>query len=340
MQEIIEPDDHDSTFGGDEVRIIRYPRRSSPDTASSTASLSSSILDYRKENGRTYHKFHDGKYHFPNDDVENERLDLQHHIFYLTLDGKLGFAPPNKADSKVARVLDLGTGTGIWAMDFGDEHPEAEVIGIDLSPSQPQFVPPNVRFEIDDFDEEWTYSQPFDYIHSRMNNSSVTDWEEYIRQSFENLKPGGYLELQEFTLPLSDDDTLTPDHALFQSMKHLGEAAAKSGRPFIDLNTLRALLEKAGFEDVQEHKFKWPSNTWPRDAKFKELGAWNHENMIAGLQGFLMAALTRGLGWRAEEVDVLAAKAKQDLRDKSIHAYWPMIVVTGRKPVVKEAAEK
>jgi ubiquinone/menaquinone biosynthesis C-methylase UbiE len=27
----------------------------------------------------------------------------------------------------VNHVLDLGTGTGIWAMDFADEHPEAEV---------------------------------------------------------------------------------------------------------------------------------------------------------------------------------------------------------------------
>jgi ubiquinone/menaquinone biosynthesis C-methylase UbiE len=31
--------------------------------------------------------------------------------------------------SKVKRVLDVGTGTGIWAIDFGDEHPEAEVKG-------------------------------------------------------------------------------------------------------------------------------------------------------------------------------------------------------------------
>ncbi|GJC92194.1 methyltransferase domain-containing protein [Colletotrichum higginsianum] len=29
--------------------------------------------------------------------------------------------------AKVGRVLDVGTGTGIWALDFGDEHPEAEV---------------------------------------------------------------------------------------------------------------------------------------------------------------------------------------------------------------------
>jgi methylase of polypeptide subunit release factors len=33
-------------------------------------------------------------------------------------------------------VLDIGTGTGIWAIDFADEHPEAEVIGTDLSPIQ------------------------------------------------------------------------------------------------------------------------------------------------------------------------------------------------------------
>lgn len=65
-------------------------------------------------------------YHFPNDAAENERLDLQHHIWYLTLDGKLGLAPPHNPDAKVGRVLDLGTGTGIWAMDFADEHPEAE----------------------------------------------------------------------------------------------------------------------------------------------------------------------------------------------------------------------
>lgn len=29
---------------------------------------------------------------------------------------------------KVNWVLDIGTGSGIWAMDFADEHPESEVI--------------------------------------------------------------------------------------------------------------------------------------------------------------------------------------------------------------------
>ncbi|KAF4993763.1 hypothetical protein FGRMN_6237 [Fusarium graminum] len=124
------------------------------DIASSTQSISSSILSYRLENGRTYHRYKEGKYHLPNDQVENERLDLQHHLFLLTFGDRLGLAPPNRADTPAKRVLDLGTGTGIWVIDYADENPGAEIIGVDLSPIQPNFVPPNARFIIDDIDEE------------------------------------------------------------------------------------------------------------------------------------------------------------------------------------------
>lgn len=53
--------------------------------------------------------------------------DLQHHLFLRTFSGVLGLAPPAQRDAAAYRVLDLGTGTGIWAMDYGDEHPGAEV---------------------------------------------------------------------------------------------------------------------------------------------------------------------------------------------------------------------
>ncbi|GJD03928.1 UMTA [Colletotrichum higginsianum] len=63
---------------------------------------------------------------------------MQHEICNVTFHGKLGFAPPCDEDAKVGRVLDLGTGTGLWAIDYGDYHPETEVLGVDLSPIQPQ----------------------------------------------------------------------------------------------------------------------------------------------------------------------------------------------------------
>lgn len=41
-------------------------------------------------------------------------------------------------------------------------------------------VATNVKFEIDDIDEEWTYNIPFDYIHSRFMSSSIADWKVYL----------------------------------------------------------------------------------------------------------------------------------------------------------------
>jgi methylase of polypeptide subunit release factors len=47
-------------------------------------------------------------------------LDLAHHLWGLTLRGRLLICPA--ASEKVHRVLDVGTGTGIWAIDFGTVH--------------------------------------------------------------------------------------------------------------------------------------------------------------------------------------------------------------------------
>ncbi len=73
---------------------------------SDLTSVSSSVFNYQYENGRRYHAYRAGKYILPNDEKEQDRLDLMHHVFRLALDGDLCYS---KLDSPL-NILDVGTG--------------------------------------------------------------------------------------------------------------------------------------------------------------------------------------------------------------------------------------
>lgn len=95
------------------------------------------------------------------------------------------------------------------------------------------------------------------------------------------------------------------------------------GSPFEPtFGRLAPLLTTIGFVDVRVRLHKWPTNPWPRDAKYKEIGAWNFENLAPNWEGLLMAGLTRGLGWAREDVAALAAEARRDFADPDVHAYF------------------
>lgn len=74
---------------------------------------------HREEFGRTYHKFRadETQYWGPTDEQQNNQLDIGHHMLTLLLDNRLYVAPISEECHK---VIDLGCGTGIWAIDFAD----------------------------------------------------------------------------------------------------------------------------------------------------------------------------------------------------------------------------
>ncbi|KAK1706016.1 S-adenosyl-L-methionine-dependent methyltransferase [Colletotrichum lupini] len=293
--------------------------------ASSSTSLASSILNHRIENGRTYHRYKDGQYSYPNDEKEADRLDLQHNVFLLTLDYRLGLAPIAQPEAKVGRVLDVGTGTGLWCVEFGDEHPDAEAV-VSCAHVLSYSVPPNVKFEVDDLEEPWTYHTKFDYIHTRAMTSSISDWRRFFKQSYDFLEPGGYLELQEGHMrPECDDGTLKPDSPLVEWVDRLEEACNIFGRPFVDCPSLRPLLEEVGFEDVV-------------DPHYRELGIWTLENMLEGLEAWSMAPFTRALEWTKEEVNVFLIGVRNELKNKNVHGYIAVYIIHARKPL-KETEE-
>lgn len=59
-------------------------------------------------------------------------------------------------------------------------------------------MPPNLRFEIDDAQLEWTFpDNSFDFIHMRTMVGSIDDWPLLYKRAFNAIKPGGYIEESE-----------------------------------------------------------------------------------------------------------------------------------------------
>jgi SAM-dependent methyltransferase len=170
---------------------------------SSTHSATSSVYDFVEEHGRTYHKYKEGQYVLPNDVEEQNRLDLQHQLALKLLKGRLQLAP---VPATVQKVLDVATGTGIWAIEFAQRYPQASVTGTDLSPIQPEYVPANCQIEIDDAEDEWVFSAKFDFIHIRAVMTCFANPRFVIEQAYRTCAPGGYLEMQDGIFPLHCHD--------------------------------------------------------------------------------------------------------------------------------------
>ena len=66
-------------------------------------------MQHRFENGRRYHT-RDSKWYVPNDEDEQDRMDVVHHLWKLLLGGEL-VKYKDRVDDW-SRVLDVGTGTG------------------------------------------------------------------------------------------------------------------------------------------------------------------------------------------------------------------------------------
>ncbi|KAL4407740.1 UMTA [Colletotrichum abscissum] len=300
--------------------------------ASSTKSLSESITEYRRIHGRTFSQKTD--YWGPNDETQNEALDIAHYWETLFFDDRLFLAPLSRSPQK---VLDVGTGTGIWAIDFADEFPSAEVIGVDISPIQPPWVPPNCKFYFDDVEQPWTWSKDFDLIHIRHLEASIENWPALYKQAFDHLVPGGFIEVKEFDITTRSQffgDYIPEDHIFHQWAKVMFEATDKLGKTLAQTqnHSIARALDAIGYVDIVEKRFSIPIGAWPKDPKLKEVGQCNLLYNDQSLEGFALFLLKEVLGWAYPRIVVFVAEMRQALRDPSLQAFFHLHLVYARKP--------
>lgn len=209
--------------------------------------------------------------------------------------------------------------------DFADEFPVAEVIGIDLSPTQPAWTPPNCKFEIDDASQLWTFpDNTFDYIHIRFMLGCFKDWTHVYKECLRCLKPGGWVEHQDYSVRLySDDGSLPPDSIWTEWAKVLIAAGEKIGQTIevIDKNNFVNWMMDAGFDDVQTKRIKMPMGGWSADKKWKEVGEFNRLSFGTNLEGYALYFLIKVMGWEYIEVQVFLGKIRAAMRNEDYHGY-------------------
>lgn len=188
-------------------------------------------------------------------------MDIHHEMMTKACGGKIHVAPLTNP----GRILDIGTGTGIWSIEMGDLFPDAEVIGNDFSPVQPTMVPRNVKFEVDDVEAPWTHPKKFDYIHCRFMAGAIADWPKLVQTCYDNLNPGGIVEFQDGDFLIYSEDGSMKGSWWEKWAVDFEKAGRESGRTIRPGPQLEEWVRAAGFENIHVEKIKIPVGLWAKD---------------------------------------------------------------------------
>src|SRR5437660_4687805 len=123
-----------------------------------TATMPQAVVDTR-------HYLDNSVYQLPKDAEEDVRINFQHHALFHAI-GNHYLAP---LSPPLPLILDVGTGTGIWAGDMARLFPTSTVVGIDLSALSFQPVPENCLLRIGNVLSGLPFPDAFfSYTHQRL----------------------------------------------------------------------------------------------------------------------------------------------------------------------------
>ncbi|KAK1989717.1 S-adenosyl-L-methionine-dependent methyltransferase, partial [Colletotrichum falcatum] len=286
----------------------------------STKSITSSIYRYENLHDRTYHsdQFSSTYWYVELISTTQSRTD------------PFPRAPNDRPQGDVMEVCEVG-----------ETQPQSVVIGIDMSPIQPKYVPPNVYFEIDDLNEPWTFDEnSLDYVHMRFLTGSVRDWKFTMNEAYRCLRPGGILESSEPSFAIESDDGTIDEHSAWNQWPRIfDEYGRQTGQTFsvVQLGIQKDAIEEAGFNDVQEFSCKIPIGSWPEDMKQRQLGQYTQAVMETDALGFIMRPAT-SIGWTMEQIENYNASLQAEMTSGTTHPWYLFKTVWGCKMPTSSAS--
>jgi ubiquinone/menaquinone biosynthesis C-methylase UbiE len=152
--------------------------------------------------GRQY--LADAPYVLPKDDAEINRLDFQHYMLRYAMKGNYAAPLTNPLG-----ILDVGCGTGRWAMEMAQLFPAANVIGVDiqrphLETAKVEALPLNYAFVQANVLEGLPFADAdFGFVHMRLVGNAIplNRWPATLGELVRITRQGGWIELVEMAPP-------------------------------------------------------------------------------------------------------------------------------------------
>jgi SAM-dependent methyltransferase len=300
------------------------------------AETSASDARFRWLAGRRY--LADVPYLLPRDEQEESRLDFQHYMLQQALQaGAASHAgrtiPPayaGKALAPIGRpisVVDVGCGTGRWALEMAQAYPEASIIGFDRLPptydharrtvplTSCAWVEGNLLAGLPFVDGQ------FSYVHMRLLGLGIpiNQWLTVARELVRVASPGGYVEVL--------DTTWTPTGAGYETetlFRWALEAALHHGINLQATARVGELLRDAGLINLVTQTFALPLG---RPAG--RVGALVAANALAALRAVAPLITTYGIA-SAEAFALTVSAARAELAAQAGQLAYQ--VVYGQRP--------
>jgi ubiquinone/menaquinone biosynthesis C-methylase UbiE len=263
---------------------------------------------------------------------ELKRLMTQDRMLTAAMGGVL----PEQPDPGVfRRVLDVGCGSGQWAIEAAQAYPHMSVIGVDISLRMVEYaraqaeaagVSDRVEFQV--MDALLILSFPsgfFGLVNMRLGGSFMRtwDWPKLLQEFWRVTKPGGVVRLTE---PEMVHKTSSP--ALKRFWEMLTCAMYKSGHLFAPEPTgtysfVAGLLKQHGCKQVQtkEHPVRYQAGTAEGEAFYNDMA-----HVFRTVRPYI-----EKWGCTSKDYDTVCQQALDEMQHPDFYANWDLITAWGYK---------